>query len=53
MDLYPSGRRVLMTAYADPGAAIDAINLVDLDHQLLKRSWSRPDVLGSARIPGA
>src|ERR1700712_4562131 len=36
VDLYPAARRVLLTAYADPGAAIDAINVVDLDHYLLK-----------------
>jgi thioredoxin reductase (NADPH) len=42
MDLYPSARRVLLTAYADTGAAIDAINLVDLDHYLLK-PWDPPE----------
>src|SRR4029077_160592 len=36
MDIYPGARRVLLTAYADTGAAIDAINVVDLDHYLLK-----------------
>src|ERR1700737_4770766 len=36
MDVYPAARRVLLTAYADTGAAIDAINVVDLDHYLLK-----------------
>jgi thioredoxin reductase (NADPH) len=36
MDLAPYARRVLLTAYADTGAAIDAINVVDLDHYLLK-----------------
>ncbi|XGU21619.1 response regulator [Rhodococcus sp. 3Y1] len=36
MDLYPVARRVLLTAYADTDAAIDAINVVDLDHYLLK-----------------
>lgn len=36
MDLYPWARRVLLTAYADTGAAIEAINVVDLDHYLLK-----------------
>src|ERR1700761_5680596 len=35
MDLYPSARRELLTAYADTHAAIDAINVVDLDHSLL------------------
>src|SRR4029453_11004684 len=36
MDLFPMARRVLLTAYADTDAAINAINLVDLDHYLLK-----------------
>jgi thioredoxin reductase (NADPH) len=30
MDLYPGARRVLLTAYADTGAAIEAINVVRL-----------------------
>ena len=42
MDLYPYARRVLLTAYADTEAAIQAINLVDLDHYLLK-PWDPPD----------
>ena len=42
MDVYPYARRVLLTAYADTGAAIDAINLVDLDHYLLK-PWDPPE----------
>ena len=42
MDLYPTTRRVLLTAYADTGAAIDAINIVDLDHYLLK-PWDPPE----------
>jgi thioredoxin reductase (NADPH) len=42
MDLYPGARRVLLTAYADTGAAIDAINVVDLDHYLLK-PWDPPE----------
>jgi thioredoxin reductase (NADPH) len=42
MDVYPSARRVLLTAYADTGAAIDAINVVDLDHYLLK-PWDPPE----------
>jgi thioredoxin reductase (NADPH) len=41
MDLYPTARRVLLTAYADTSAAIDAINVVDLDHYLLK-PWDPP-----------
>ena len=42
MDLYPLARRVLLTAYADSHAAIDAINVVDLDHYLLK-PWDPPE----------
>src|SRR5437764_5847625 len=42
MDLYPTARRVLLTAYADTHAAIDAINVVDLDHYLLK-PWDPPE----------
>jgi thioredoxin reductase (NADPH) len=42
MDLFPAARRVLLTAYADTEAAIDAINLVDLDHYLLK-PWHPPE----------
>ncbi|MFD9543504.1 FAD-dependent oxidoreductase [Streptomyces sp. NPDC060022] len=40
--LYPGARRVLLTAYADTNAAIDAINVVDLDHYLLK-PWDPPE----------
>ncbi|MBP2703162.1 FAD-dependent oxidoreductase [Microbispora sp. RL4-1S] len=42
MDLFPLARRVLLTAYADTDAAIDAINVVDLDHYLLK-PWNPPE----------
>ncbi|MBF6072659.1 FAD-dependent oxidoreductase [Nocardia farcinica] len=42
MDLHPYARRVLLTAYADTDAAIDAINVVDLDHYLLK-PWDPPE----------
>ncbi|HEY5985030.1 MAG TPA: response regulator, partial [Streptosporangiaceae bacterium] len=42
MDIYPGARRMLLTAYADTGAAIDAINVVDLDHYLLK-PWDPPE----------
>jgi thioredoxin reductase (NADPH) len=42
MDIYPLSRRVLLTAYADTHAAIDAINVVDLDHYLLK-PWDPPE----------
>jgi thioredoxin reductase (NADPH) len=42
MDIYPAARRVLLTAYADTNAAIEAINVVDLDHYLLK-PWDPPE----------
>jgi thioredoxin reductase (NADPH) len=42
MDVYPYAKRALLTAYADTSAAIDAINLVDLDHYLLK-PWDPPE----------
>jgi len=42
MDVYPGAKRVLLTAYADTGVAIDAINVVDLDHYLLK-PWDPPE----------
>ncbi|MBW8487116.1 FAD-dependent oxidoreductase [Actinomadura parmotrematis] len=42
MDLYPYARRVLLTAYADTDAAIRAINVVDLDHYMLK-PWNPPE----------
>ncbi|GAB1822311.1 FAD-dependent oxidoreductase [Herbidospora sp. RD11066] len=42
MDLFPLARRILLTAYADTEAAIDAINLVDVDHYLLK-PWNPPE----------
>ncbi|BBG03516.1 MULTISPECIES: FAD-dependent oxidoreductase [Pseudonocardia] len=42
LDLYPAARRVLLTAYADTSAAITAINVVDLDHYLLK-PWDPPE----------
>ena len=42
MDLYPAARRVLLTAYADTDAAINAINVIDLDHYLLK-PWDPPE----------
>src|ERR1700741_847795 len=42
LDVYPGARRVLLTAYADSNAAIDAINVVDLDHYLLK-PWEPPE----------
>lgn len=42
MDIVPLARRVLLTAYADTDAAIQAINVVDLDHYLLK-PWDPPE----------
>jgi thioredoxin reductase (NADPH) len=42
MDLFPRARRALLTAYADTDAAISAINLVDVDHYLLK-PWEPPE----------
>ncbi len=42
MDIYPTARRVLLTAYADTEAAISAINVVDLDYYLLK-PWDPPE----------
>ena len=40
--LYPQARTVLLTAYADTDAAIQAINDVGLDHYLMK-PWDPPD----------
>jgi thioredoxin reductase (NADPH) len=40
----PDARRVLLTAYADTQAAIDAINKVGLDHYLMK-PWDPPEDL--------
>ena len=42
MDLVPGARRALLTAYADTNAAIQAINVVDIDHYLLK-PWEPPE----------
>ena len=42
MDLVPQARRALLTAYADTNAAIAAINVVDVDHYLLK-PWEPPE----------
>ncbi|MBI5157987.1 MAG: FAD-dependent oxidoreductase [Acidimicrobiia bacterium] len=39
---FPGARKVLLTAYADTDAAIQAINEVGLDHYLLK-PWSPPE----------
>ena len=40
--LYPDAVRVLLTAYADTGAAIAAINEVGLNHYLMK-PWDPPE----------
>jgi len=40
--LYPDAMRVLLTAYADTGAAIAAINEVGLHHYLMK-PWDPPE----------
>lgn len=42
MTLQPEARRVLLTAYADSGAAIDAIKRVKLHHYLMN-PWGPPD----------
>lgn len=40
--LFPEAKRVLLTAYADTDAAIQAINSVQIDHYLLK-PWDPPE----------
>ncbi|HEV3482236.1 MAG TPA: response regulator, partial [Candidatus Acidoferrales bacterium] len=42
MDIYPDARRVLLTAYADTDAAIQAINEARIQHYLLK-PWDPPE----------
>lgn len=42
LPLYPDARRVLLTAYADTDAAIQAINEVKIHHYLLK-PWDPPE----------
>jgi thioredoxin reductase (NADPH) len=42
MRIYPDAKRVLLTAYADTGAAIKAINDIQLHHYLLK-PWDPPE----------
>jgi len=39
---YPEAKRVLLTAYADTDAAIEAINAARVDHYLLK-PWHPPE----------
>jgi thioredoxin reductase (NADPH) len=40
--LFPTAKRVLLTAYADTEAAMEAINTVGLDYYLMK-PWSPPE----------
>src|SRR6266581_4924752 len=40
--LYPEAKRVLLTAYADTDAAIQAINSVRIDYYLIK-PWDPPE----------
>src|SRR5947209_1744623 len=40
--LFPEARRVLLTAYADTEAAIEAINTVKIDYYLMK-PWDPPE----------
>ena len=42
IELYPEARRVLLTAYADTDAAIQAINQARIHHYLLK-PWDPPE----------
>ena len=42
LEVAPDAKRVLLTAYADTQAAIDAINRVALDHYLMK-PWDPPE----------
>jgi thioredoxin reductase (NADPH) len=42
MQIYPTAKRVLLTAYADTDAAIRAINAVKIDYYLMK-PWDPPE----------
>jgi thioredoxin reductase (NADPH) len=42
IELFPEAKRVLLTAYADTDAAIQAINRANIDHYLLK-PWDPPE----------
>lgn len=42
IEIYPDARRVLLTAYADTDAAIQAINVAKIHHYLLK-PWDPPE----------
>ncbi|MDA0265955.1 MAG: response regulator, partial [Cyanobacteria bacterium] len=41
-EIFPDAKRVLLTAYADTDAAINAINVARLDYYLLK-PWDPPE----------
>jgi thioredoxin reductase (NADPH) len=41
-EIFPDAKKILLTAYADTDAAIDAINTVALDHYLMK-PWDPPE----------
>ncbi|MEJ2719567.1 MAG: FAD-dependent oxidoreductase [bacterium] len=42
IEFYPEARKVLLTAYADTDAAISSINIIGLDHYLMK-PWDPPE----------
>jgi thioredoxin reductase (NADPH) len=42
MKFYPEAKRILLTAYSDKDAAINAINMVQLDYYLIK-PWDPPE----------
>ncbi len=42
LKIYPSARKVLLTAYADTSAAIESINAIGLDYYLMK-PWDPPE----------
>jgi thioredoxin reductase (NADPH) len=44
LEIYPTAKRALLTAYADTDAAIRAINSVKIDHYLMK-PWDPPEEL--------
>jgi thioredoxin reductase (NADPH) len=42
MKIYPNAIKILLTAYADTGAAIDSINFIGLNYYLMK-PWDPPE----------
>jgi len=42
LELFPTARKALLTAYADTDVAIDAINEIGLDHYIMK-PWDPPE----------